>query len=135
MSEEKVDGFTVDWDWANAPTRVNPADSDKQVRPTWLQKSRRPGSRFDGRTMPWGKYQGRPLEDVPIGYIGWLFERQLSGETAIPEDLARALFAAFMLQLEKLPVYAKALRSLLDAIRPEHRPKGRPITLDETEEV
>jgi hypothetical protein len=24
--------------------------------------------------MPWGKHSGRPLEDIPAGYLGWLVE-------------------------------------------------------------
>jgi hypothetical protein len=44
--------------------------------------------------MPWGKYVGYDLEDVPLGYLGWVLEQPwLMPELreAIVEEVARRL--------------------------------------------
>ena len=41
-------------------------------------------------TMPWGKYRGWPIEDVPTGYLVWCLEESNIAEphrTAIREEL------------------------------------------------
>lgn len=45
-------------------------------------------------TLPWGKYRGRDVSDVPSGYLLWLVEQSNIGEphlSEIREELAARL--------------------------------------------
>lgn len=57
------------------------------------------------QTMPYGKYKGRLLADLPGHYLGWL-----AREGFPPNDLGRLL--ALMYELDH-----NALRGLLDPLR------------------
>ena len=42
---------------------------------------------MSGWTMPWGKHHGKPLAEVPAGYLAWVSEE--SGATESLKDAAR----------------------------------------------
>lgn len=96
---------------ARKPRPIQPMPQPK-ILPNGGRPNAGPRRRFDGRTMPWGKWQGTPLEQVPVQYVGWMFSEQLAGEMLLPDDLAAALLAAFLKQLRKMPVYARELDAL-----------------------
>jgi uncharacterized protein (DUF3820 family) len=64
--------------------------------------------------MPYGKYKGRMLADLPGHYLGW-FARE-----GFPSGQLGALLA-LMYELDH-----NDLRSLLDPLRPPRRPRSAP---------
>lgn len=82
---------------------------------------------FDGKTMPWGKYRGRPIDEVPPGYIGWIFERQMSGESMLSAEFGAALLCSLLRRLvAAVPQYRDVLKTFVGAA-PQAQQTRRPI--------
>jgi hypothetical protein len=99
-----------------------------EIKRSGLPNGGRPGRRqaFDGTTMPFGKHNGMKLCDVPVGYIGWIFEAQIAGEMAQTDALNAALITAFVAQVRAIPAVAAALDKMLGSAE---KLKGRPVVL------
>lgn len=79
--------------------------------------------------MPFGKYRGRPVEDVPAGYLAWLLEETDVREphrSAIRDELAWRLDLVpdSALQLAPPPAIAEIVsagyRALASRLHPDH---------------
>lgn len=100
-------------------------DPDSELAAPSRTRRRPQVLRFDGKTMPWGKHIGEPIKDVPITYIAWLMDRQMTGESAVTDALAEKLLESFMLQIMVVPVYKRVMLSLADKAKAGTPPAPR----------
>jgi hypothetical protein len=67
--------------------------------------------------MPWGKFKGTPLDQIPLGYFAWQFE-QWEREPLRDQALADAMTAAFLRRLGTVPGARETLQRMTQASTP-----------------
>jgi len=70
------------------------------------------------KTMPWGKYKGEPLDEVPLGYVAWLFEQWLENPGKADARVALELFETFLDQVTEIPAFKDALGARVEGPAP-----------------